>query len=212
MIDGDTPPPDATESATDPAEHLASPARRGQRRWPVGALTLMAIVVVGAGVLVFGAEDEAPTLTTVPTLGGFDVPTGDMAPDFAIDLLDGSRFVLADELAAGRPVILNLWASWCLPCREEMPALDAASRAHPGVSFIGVAVSDDPAAARQFAGEIGVTYPLAVDDSGTMDRLYPSPGLPSTFFISTDGRIVRILFGGVTSETVSRTISEVFGL
>ncbi|OFW66471.1 MAG: hypothetical protein A2Z12_05445 [Actinobacteria bacterium RBG_16_68_21] len=188
------------------------PLRRRSRRWPLGALTLIAAIVVGVGILVFGGSDDSPTPTSIPALGGFEVPTGDAAPDFIIDLLDGTRFVLADELAAGRPVILNLWASWCTPCREEMPELDAAAAANPAVSFIGIAVDDDPTAAEEFAADIGVSYPLAIDEPGSVARKYPSPGLPTTFFISTDGRIVRVLYGGLTREQVSAAISEVFDL
>jgi len=195
---------------TDDATPSPSPLRRS-RRWPLGALTLIAAVVVGAGVLLFGSTDE-PTTTSIPTLGGFDVPTGDAAPRFAIDLFGGGRFVLADELAAGRPVLLNLWASWCTPCRDEMPALDAVAKAHPGVSFIGVAVEDDPTAAEEFAAEIGVSYPLAVDEPGSVSRAYPSPGLPTTFFITSEGLIARVLYGGLTEAQMNAAISELFGL
>lgn len=203
MVGENPGPGDATPSP--------SPSRRS-RRWPLGALTLIAAVVVGAGVLLFGGTDEPTTTTTIPTLGGFEVPTGDTAPRFAIDLFGGGRFVLADELAAGRPVLLNLWASWCTPCRDEMPALDAVAKAHPGVSFIGVAVEDDPTAAEEFAAEIGVSYPLAVDEPGSVSRAYPSPGLPTTFFITPDGRIARVLYGGLTEAQMNAAITELFGL
>jgi len=181
------------------------------RRWPLGALTLIAVIVVGVGILVFGGDDDASTATSIPTLGTIGVPTGDEAPDFAIDLIGGGRFVMADELAAGRPVVLNLWASWCLPCREEMPAFDAVAAAHPEVSFIGVAVEDDPIAAEEFAAEIGVSYPLAIDESDAVSNQYPSPGLPTTFFISTDGRIIYTVYGGVTEAEIVDVITKVFG-
>lgn len=160
------------------------------------------------GVALFGGEDESGP--TIPTLGG--TPTGDEAPDFGVDLISGDRFRLSDHLANdGRPVILNLWASWCGPCREEMPALDAVAAANPGVFLIGVAVDDDPGAARRFAGEVGVSYALAIDEDDAVGSRYPSPGLPATFFIDSEGQIVRIAFGGVTEEQVQELIDELFG-
>jgi thiol-disulfide isomerase/thioredoxin len=189
--------------------HDKPPTERRQR-WPFGLLTLMLVAVVGIGILVFGNRSPSTTTTSIPLLGA-TVPTDGIAPNFAIDLLDGGTFILSDELAVGRPVILNLWASWCGPCREEMPELDAAARAHPEVSFIGVAVRDDPIAAEQFAAEVAVGYPLAIDETGFVAQSYPSPGLPATFFITPDGRIARILYGGLTKEKVDEAIAEVFG-
>lgn len=104
---------------------------------------------------------------------GLDIQNGEAAPDFSIDLLDGTSFRLSDHLADdGRPVILNLWASWCNPCREEMPAFDVAAMQHGDVYFIGIAVEDDPDAARAFADEVGVSYALAIDDADRIGRRY----------------------------------------
>jgi thiol-disulfide isomerase/thioredoxin len=169
---------------------------------------VVAFVVIG--IAIFGGKDAAgPTIPTIPTIGGD--PTGDEAPDFAVDLIAGGRFRLSDHLATdGRPVILNLWASWCGPCREEMPALDAVSFANLEVFLIGVAVDDDPTAARNFAAEIGVSYALAVDEDESVGARYPSPGLPATFFIDRDGQVVRIVFGGVTEDQVQDLIAALF--
>jgi thiol-disulfide isomerase/thioredoxin len=167
----------------------------------------VAATFVVIGIVFFGGDDRAGP--TIPTLGG--APTGDEAPDFAVDLIAGGRFRLSDHLESdGRPVILNLWASWCGPCREEMPALDAVSFANPEVFLIGVAVDDDPTAARNFAAEIGVSYALAVDEDDSVGARYPSPGLPATFFIDGDGQVVRIVYGGVTQDQVQELIDSLF--
>jgi thiol-disulfide isomerase/thioredoxin len=187
----------------------AEKSNRRARRWPLGALTLLVVAFVVIGVALFGGDDDAGP--TIPTLGG-STPTGDEAPDFAIDLLDGTRFRLSDHLATdGRPVILNLWASWCGPCREEMPALDAVAAGNPEIFLIGVAVDDEASAARRFADEVGVTYATAIDEDNTVGARYPSPGLPATFFIDENGQIVRIVFGGVNQEQVEQLIAELFG-
>jgi thiol-disulfide isomerase/thioredoxin len=174
-------------------------------------LTLLAIGFVVGGVMLFGGDDTAPS-PTIPDLGSPPSITGDIAPDFTIELLDGTTFRLRDHLADdGRPVLLNLWASWCAPCREEMPALDAAAAAHPDVYFLGVAVEDDPAAAQAFAAEIAVSYPLAIDETDRVGRLYPSLGLPATFLISSEGVIVRTVYGALDEAEVDALIAEAFG-
>jgi len=169
---------------------------------------------VSLGVMLLADDDPEGAATTLPA--GFDIPphiTGKAAPDFTIDLLDGSRFDLSDHLTEdGRPVLLNLWASWCAPCREEMPALDAASRAHTDVYFIGVAVDDNASDAAAFAEEVGVSYALAIDESGLVGGDYPSPGLPATFLISPDGIIVKTVYGGVDEADIDAMIAEAFGL
>ncbi|MEX0826992.1 MAG: TlpA disulfide reductase family protein [Acidimicrobiia bacterium] len=190
-----------------PHEPAPEPRRRGPR-WPLGALTLVAAAFVVIGIAFFGGDDQSGP--TIPTIGG--APTGDEAPDFAVDLIAGGRFRLSDHLESdGRPVILNLWASWCGPCREEMPALDAVAAANPEVFLIGVAVDDDPTAARNFAAEIGVSYALAVDEDDAVGARYPSPGLPATFFVDGDGQLVRIVYGGVTQDQVQDLIDSLFG-
>jgi thiol-disulfide isomerase/thioredoxin len=205
------PPAVMDDDDTAPSAESETTSQSGGRRsrgWPLGVLTLIVVTFVVAGIVIFG--DDAGSGPTIPTIGG--APTGNAAPEFAIDLLDGTRFRLSDHLASdGRPVILNLWASWCGPCREEMPALDAVARANPGVYLIGVAVDDEPTAARRFADEIGVGYSLAIDEDNTVGNRYPSPGLPATFFIDGQGQIVRIVYGGVTQDQVEDLIDELFG-
>ena len=125
-------------------------------------------------------------------------PPDSHAPDFEVALLDGGTFRLSDHLESdGRPLVLNLWASWCLPCRAEMPEIDTFAAAHPEVLVLGVAVDDTITEANRFAGEIGVSYPLAFDE-GAMRRAYPSFGLPATFVIDTEGEIVEAVDGVVT--------------
>lgn len=147
--------------------------------------------------------------------GGFGAagPAGsEPAPDFAVPTMDGGMFSLADHLASdGRPVFLNLWASWCFPCREEMPAIDEASERHPGVKFVGVSVQDSASAAEDFAREIGVSYELGFDEDGAVDDAYSPLGLPASYIISGDGVILERIFGGVTVETLDGKFASWFG-
>ncbi len=182
-----------------------------RRRWPLGALTLIVVAAIVGGLLLFG--DNAGSESSAELAGALGLPTqnGEAAPDFSLTLLDGTDFRLTDHLTNdGRPVILNLWASWCGPCRAEMPAFDVASKLHTDVFFLGVAVEDDPIAAEEFAAEIGVTYALAIDEADRVGRRYPSPGLPATYFISTDGLIIRTVFGQIDEDQLDDLIAESF--
>ena len=149
------------------------------------------------------ALDEAPSLVDLAD-SGEDTPSAeDLAPDFSVRTIGGGDFTLSKHLAEdGRPVILNLWASWCFPCRAEMPAIDAFASAHPEVAVVGVSVQDDPVAAEEFAQEIGVTYPLGHDEKDEVNDAYRPLGLPATFVISADGVITERVFGQVTEASL----------
>jgi len=137
--------------------------------------------------------------------GTSDSPTaavGEPAPDFTVDLLEGGTFSLSGHLADdGRPLVINLWASWCVPCREEMPDLSAFAGDNPEVAVLGVAVEDRLADARAFAAEIDPIYPLAFG-STEFDDAYPNFGLPVTYFLDEDGDVTDIFNGVLSPETL----------
>jgi thiol-disulfide isomerase/thioredoxin len=151
----------------------------------------------------------------VPDLSvlGSDAPqVDDPAPRFDAPGLNGDAFSLADHFATdGRPVMINLWASWCGPCRNEMPAISDAVGRHPGVQFIGVAVNDALSDAQAFADEIGVAYPLVFDEGDIVVDGYRPLGLPATFFIDADGGIVLRYFGELFPETIDEQLDLAFG-
>ena len=187
-------------------EPTPQPAASRRRLLP-WAVAVAAVVMGGslALALLDGDTTVEPSANGTETTQGSltaGLSTDEAAPDFDIDAFDGSTFRLSEHQANdGRPVLLNLWASWCFPCREEMPAIDAVAANHPEVLFIGVAVEDDPVEAERFAREIGVSYLLAVDESGEVSIKYPALGLPATFLISPQGRVVAKLFGGASEKT-----------
>ena len=201
-----------------PHEEAQSEDRERRLAGWIGWLALIGIFVVAVIVtlLVTNQADEGGD-EAFPDLGDLtandpNVPTtDDPAPSFSLTTLDGGTFDLGAHLAEdGRPIVLNLWASWCPPCRAEMPAINTASQRNPDVAFVGVAVQDDPEKAADFANEIGITYTIALDD-GTVEDAYPLLGLPGTFFISADGTIVKRHFGVVTIDTLDDDIAELFG-
>ena len=114
------------------------------------------------------------------------------APDFSLTLFDGSTFKLSDTLATGKPVVVNFWASWCGPCADEAPALQAAFRRNADkVTFVGVNVEDTDADAQAFLSKYGVSYPNGSSNAGPISILYGMRGVPETYFIAPDGRLIR---------------------
>ncbi|MFP5297498.1 MAG: TlpA family protein disulfide reductase [Actinomycetota bacterium] len=122
--------------------------------------------------------------------GGGD-EEGRRLPAFSLPALFGDETWTEADLA-GKPVVLNFWASWCEPCREEAPMLDEFSRRYSGeVLIVGVDVQDSPLAARQFAREYDLSYPLIQDLEQDLYRaLRETDGLPQTYFVRPDGSIV----------------------
>lgn len=136
---------------------------------------------------------------------------GTLAADFDLELLSGGRFDLSDHFANdGRPIVLNFWASWCPPCRAEMPDFDVVASERDDVLVLGIAVEDDPTSAAEFAAEIGVGYPLGIDETGVIASQFPYLGLPTTWFIDSDGIIIRQWTGLLTYEDLITRIDADF--
>jgi cytochrome c biogenesis protein CcmG/thiol:disulfide interchange protein DsbE len=114
------------------------------------------------------------------------------APNFSLGLFDGSTFTLSDALKTGKPVVVNFWASWCGPCADEAPLLqDAARRNADRFTFIGVDVQDVDGDAQAFLRKYGITYPNGSQNAGSISVQYGMRGVPETYFIATDGHLVR---------------------
>ena len=158
----------------------SSPARRGAR-----VLLLLAPAVAWLGLLAFGVVRHA------------DPPAvGDPAPDFAAARLRGGGVVSSADLR-GRPLVLNFWASWCVPCIEEAASLRRAGHEYAGdVAFVGVDIKDARSDALAFARRHRVDYTLVRDD-GSIEQSYGLTGQPETFFIDSDGVVVEHVSGPV---------------
>ncbi|MBA3430536.1 MAG: TlpA family protein disulfide reductase [Actinobacteria bacterium] len=177
-----------------------SEVRRSRR-----LLHLIALLIVIAPLVWWLIASEAST----DTAERLAAEPGGPAPDFTLTLFDGTNFSLSRHLAGdGRPVVMNFWASWCVPCREEMPTFDRVSQRRPDVLVLGVAVRDTEDEARAFAAEVGVGYPLGIDADGDILNLYPILGLPTTWFITADGRIASIRAGLLDQEELERLIDQ----
>ncbi len=114
------------------------------------------------------------------------------APDFSLGLFSGQTFTLSEALASGKPVVVNFWASWCGPCADEAPLLqDAARRNADRFTFVGIDVQDQDADAQAFIRKYGLTYPNGAGNAGPISIQYGMRGVPETYFIAPDGRLVR---------------------
>ena len=132
----------------------------------------------------------APTPRTILSTSSTDAET---APDFEVETFDGETLRLSD--LNGKVVVLNFWASWCPPCRWEMPFFETMWQEYrdQGVVFVGIAMSDTLENVKAFAEEAGVTYPVGLDTTTEIARAYEVLSLPTTFFIGKDGNIERKL-------------------
>ena len=124
--------------------------------------------------------------------------------------MDGEIIQLSE--LRGRPVMVNIWASWCMPCRAEMPALERAYQDYHAQGFeilaVNSTIQDSPQNAANFASEYGLTFKILFDDQGEVTRQYQVQALPSTFFIDEKGIINEVVVGGPMSEALLRTRVE----
>ncbi|MGN5240794.1 MULTISPECIES: redoxin family protein [unclassified Rhodococcus (in: high G+C Gram-positive bacteria)] len=134
-------------------------------------------------------------------------PTGTAAEaegplaDVAVQCLGSDQSVDLGSALAGEPALLNLWASWCGPCREEMPVLDAYAREPDAVRVIGVNVQDTGSSAAALMTDLGIGYPSFADTDGRVQQaLAGPPVLPLTFLLQRDGSVVRIASPAVFSD------------
>jgi peroxiredoxin len=126
---------------------------------------------------------------------------GQAAPDFTLKTLDGSTIALHD--LRGKAVLLNFWTSWCVACRDESPLLESFYQAHrtDGLVILSVNITSEDTldAARAYVKEMQLTFPIPLDEDGSVSKRYQVPGLPVSVFIDTQGIIRNIIVGQMHS-------------
>lgn len=148
-------------------------------------LALLALVVASCG-------GTTADVTDVPELAPFD------AAAFARELADSTR-----------PTVVNVWASWCAPCRSEAPLLTAASeRFGDRVDFVGVDIQDDQRSAREFIAEFDIPYRNLFDPEATVRSLFGGTGVPLTYFVAPGGGVIQTHFGVIDEQALALGIDD----
>lgn len=184
---------------------VAGGSTRRRARW----------IWVGVGLVALTAVLVA-TFTWSPSGDGIKLAPaqpGGAAHAFSLEDVRAPKRQLSLAEYFGRPVVLNFWASWCVPCQREMPAFESAHRQLGArVVFIGVDTKDARRAARDFLQETGVTYDSGYDPDGTVADAYGLYGLPSTVFISANGKIVDRHSGEIAHDQLLELIAKRLGI
>ncbi len=143
----------------------------------------------------------------IGTYQRIDVPTpGKEVPDFTAPLLGDDGTLSLSDLA-GKPVVLNFWASWCGPCKDEAPLLQAAHEEYGDrIAFLGVDIRDAMSDALEFVDTYGLTYPSVRDEDMRVYADYGLTGQPETFFIDSEGVLVKHVAGPVDEDTLFQAL------
>lgn len=192
--------PDGASRVSLAASH-SRPAPASRFTW---MLLMLGALLLGSAWILYAREEPGTTsvagLTEAPAVGY-------LAPDFSLPSLTGDSFSLS--ASRGQPVVLNFWATWCPPCRVEIPHFQEASTTYNGqVLIVGVDDGEPRERVAPFAQEMGITYPVPLDGDSEVSRRYRVNSLPTTFFIDADGVIQHIQIGLVNEAMLQEQIER----
>jgi len=141
-------------------------------------------------------------------LSGHAPEVGGTAPDFTLQDVNGDAITLSD--LHGQVVVVNFWATWCGPCKHEIPELTQFHDAHPGVAFLGVSVDENlgPQAVQRVADRLGVTYPVLMDPFGVASGSYQVDTLPTTVVIGAHGDVIAARVGTVDADGLVAMVAQ----
>ncbi|MBD3107332.1 redoxin domain-containing protein [Bacillus sp. AGMB 02131] len=161
-----------------------------------GAVLVLLIVIAMVQALEAEQEETSPGLKT-----------GIKAPDFSLQTLNGESVKLSDY--EGKKVVLNFWATWCKPCREEMPDLQAVYSENKEDVVILAVNMDAHNDVKGFTDQYAVTFPVLLDEEDEVSERYQVISLPTTYFIDVDGKIAKKHLGQITDEQLEDVLNEI---
>lgn len=134
---------------------------------------------------------------------------GDVAPNFELIDLDGDSHQLSDY--RGQGVFLNFWGTWCAPCKKEMPAMGRQYEVYKdqGVQVLAVNIAESDFKVRTFADQYGMVFPTLIDKTKSVMRIYNVKPLPTTLLINPEGKITKIITGGMTEKDIKEYMESI---
>lgn len=170
------------------------------------AMLMIGIGFIAIGIMLFMFLKES---TPVPAdLSTVPVEVDFVAPELTLVDLEGARVSLRDYF--GNVVLVNLWATWCPPCKEEMPALQTFYENHKSDGFVLIAIDQEETleVVEPFVAEFGLTFPVWLDEEYQAQREFNTMSLPSSFLIDRTGRVRLMWVGGVSEEFLEKYVTK----
>lgn len=182
--------------------------KRNYILWSIG-IVLAVLLFVGAYFLYDYLSDNYKPDNLADSPADTEQQNVNTAPNFDAVDQNGKSVLLSDYF--GKPIVLNFWASWCPPCKSEMPHFEAAFKKNPDIQFlmVNVTASDTMSDAKAFINKEGYTFPVLYDTSGEAAYIYNATSLPTTYFIDENGTIVTYAVGMLSAENLDKGLQMI---
>ena len=173
------------------------------------AMILMGIGFIAFGVVLFFLLQNNPPAITVEDLSAVPAEVDFAAPDLALKDLAGNPVALKDHL--GSVVLVNLWATWCPPCKQEMPALEAFYEEYKGAGFVllGIDQEETGDVVQPFVVEYGLTFPIWLDLDWLAQREFSTSNLPSSYVIDRNGQVRLMWIGAISKNNLEKYVPKI---
>lgn len=174
----------------------------------------MALIMIGFGFLALGISfllltNQSTSLASVQDFSTVPVQVDFPAPELNLTTLGGDPVSLSDYL--GKVVLVNLWATWCPPCREEMPTLQAFYEKYKSDGFVLIAINQGETLPQvnPFVTEFKLTFPIWLDTGSEAGRVFETMNLPSSYVIDRTGRVRLMWIGGISKKNLEKYVPDV---